>query len=720
MFRVTIKSWLVPALLLWGGQSVFGFSLGGPIGNASPSGVGGDAWQIQAIGYGLVPPNFGQDILAPKNLGEEYRWNTRNVYYAFDASFLDYFGTNGEAQVDQAFAILNNLQNVDSYTLGLSEWPLASSRINYGAAAVDMVDLKSWVLIMMTEQLGLAEPDRYTYGLHSRGLVPGGKCPDYEYAVVQRNFDPVTQQYSSYVNGVLYTFTIVEECPFNPNPDAPMDADALRIPVDPAEQAEGLSSVAAGIENGLLNPNGLDPTTLGRYYLNFTRDDIGGFRYLWSSNTINTESVDSNSVLQSVPPQPTLIVTSNLAVLENALTNNLAGLEALFPTLQITSSPFLYYSNVLATNFVLFTNYQACVGQPVGCIPPVTTSPVVTTNFIPIYGYTFGNLLTNFTYTNNGVLVSNSPGEYILVPSNQCGFTILSNALTSVVSVTNTNSLTVTLFTNHTLVVDVFNCLSSSNSTALREGMEKMNFFRVDYDSLVGQTWPGVTNTYTLTAVISNRPVVQSFYRVITQPDILFSAADLTGGGNSLPAYSLVSRSEPNFNQANRLPDLAGPGTIAPPVNLILNKVGPYFVVAYPSFLIPTGGVGNTNVSILQWATYDGTTNAPYAYPGANTYQTLVNNIFLQITTVGSLTDGTIGVPYSVELQASGATPPPYTYSVVAGSGSLPNGLNLVQSNGNTFISGTPTAVGIFDFTLQVADSAGRSSVRNFSLEIDQ
>src|SRR5208282_2037412 len=97
-------SWI--GLLALGLQGAWAFSLGGPIGNnPNPSGgagIQGDAWQTAVIGYGLPG-----DINAPKNLGEEYRRNVPTNYYACDANFLDYFGSNGVAAVDGAFAILN-------------------------------------------------------------------------------------------------------------------------------------------------------------------------------------------------------------------------------------------------------------------------------------------------------------------------------------------------------------------------------------------------------------------------------------------------------------------------------------------------------------------------------------------------------------------------------------------------------------------------------------
>src|SRR5882672_3605310 len=76
--------------LVSGQQTAWAFALGGPIGNnpnpVSGTGAAGDVWQVSTIGYGV-----GGDLVAPKNLGEEYRRNAQVYYYACDASFLDYF-----------------------------------------------------------------------------------------------------------------------------------------------------------------------------------------------------------------------------------------------------------------------------------------------------------------------------------------------------------------------------------------------------------------------------------------------------------------------------------------------------------------------------------------------------------------------------------------------------------------------------------------------------
>ena len=71
----------------------------------------------------------------------------------------------------------------------------------------------------------------------------------------------------------------------------------------------------------------------------------------------------------------------------------------------------------------------------------------------------------------------------------------------------------------------------------------------------------------------------------------------------------------------------------------------------------------------------------------------------LQITTT-SLPPGTVNVPYSATLVATGGLGP-YTWAITQGS--LPAGLTLDASSG--MISGTPTTAGTSNFTVQVRDS---------------
>lgn len=73
----------------------------------------------------------------------------------------------------------------------------------------------------------------------------------------------------------------------------------------------------------------------------------------------------------------------------------------------------------------------------------------------------------------------------------------------------------------------------------------------------------------------------------------------------------------------------------------------------------------------------------------------------LQILTTGDLTKGTINVSYSFTLQRGSGGLSPYIWAVATGT--LPPGLSLNPNSG--VISGTPTQLGTFSFTVRLTDS---------------
>src|SRR5437867_7240915 len=91
------------------------------------------------------------DIGGPMNLGEEYRWNVPVLTYAFDQSFLDYFGTNGVAAVESAISILNGLPPASQ--INPSNYPAESGGFNYNTQSQGLLDLKSATLAFMLEHL---------------------------------------------------------------------------------------------------------------------------------------------------------------------------------------------------------------------------------------------------------------------------------------------------------------------------------------------------------------------------------------------------------------------------------------------------------------------------------------------------------------------------------------------------------------------------------------
>ena len=757
-----IKSSLCVLLLASGLQSSWAFSLGGPF---PPTATSPDGWEQPVIGY-----QIGGDVNTPKNIGEEYRRNTPVMYWTADANFLGFYGSNGVVALRGTFAVLNAVTNVDNYSQSLSEFPLESRHQNYTAQTLGLLDLKSAALYLMVEQLGLADPVRYDWTLRARSGTP---CPSgMAYLVVQRNFDiinsPLNQvQYSPYVNDVLYSYTIVENCP----PSIPT-AYTSPYSVDPL--ADIYSPVAS-----------LAVISWGDYYTGLTRDDVAGLRYLLTTNNINWETPAPGALLASTNLGAyTFITSSNLnPLLLAAQTNAPSLIPVLFPGVTVTSSTTNFA--VLATpNTVAY--FTTGYGQPYPVVPVM----VVVTNgytYTPMFVYedTFGGILTsaNLTntpnvvlagtnialsyYTNTSVslvtvslgtqygqpypapivtnttaqpviLTNAASGEYLVIPlsqSNQCGWRILSLLLTNVVATTNvialaTNTATtnavgfvgsvsiVTYFTNHTFVVQPIICSTATNSPGLYEGIEQLQFVEADYDSLLGQFFQPVTNNYTMTSVANGQTGVQHLQRVVTAPDFLFSARD---SGNA----PLLGSRNLNFNQANILPGLAGPGTITPATTITLNKVGPLYYNAYsdtmdgtPYFTeLPGSDINDLFYSTyFVWASFDGTTNDPVVYPNGTSIQNLENQVLIQLSPA-TLPGGFSDVPYGpVTITATGgAFTQPYTWS----ASGLPSGLAIVSNPDSTAtLSGTPAQSGTFDIILTLTDYVGRSVQWNRTITI--
>ena len=745
-----LKRFLCYGLLVFGLQTTWAYSLLGPTAGYLPAPPGnfGDVWEAEVIGFNPIPatagapPRLGADPLGigPKNIGEEYRRNTPVIYYSFDQNFNDFFGADGEQAVDGAMAMLNNAftnspnqqigyltNGVDSCSSNLMEYPLQTKSQNYNLMSVELKDLKSVTLALMMEQLGLADAIRYTWVLHNRYQIPGANppCPaNMDYLVVLRNFDfiasPLNQlQYSAYINGGLYTYYIpVDLCDNTP---APPDTDAMELAVDPLVKNEPVASGGQMAEGSLEN---------GFFYTGLTRDDMAGLRYLYSSANINVDTVASNSVALSGGGTTNLndaflLGTSNLTVFTlTAQTNGPVALQALYPGLVITSvttnfisGTYTYtFGNVVTNTYSTNTAFQYQI-QTITIAPqigaPAGSPPVVTTNIQSI------------------TIVSNT-GDFYLLPTNLCGLEVLSNYTTIVTtnrytfgSFTNTSGANTTNIistnlvfksTNYVLAVAPCEFISGSSTTGKHEGIEKIQFVRIpdqDIDPLTGNFVHPVTNNYTIMVVPpdSSQATAQTFRRVLTRPDVLFSAADLLPGPSAINDLVAQYSRTINFNMNNMLPGLAGPGTIDPSSTITFNKVGPVLENLSPSFLSEK----NAGLDAFIWGSFDGSTNNPIVYPNGTSIATLENEALIQISP-DTLPDATNGTPYSITLAVAGGQPP-YTWLLAANSASLPVGLNL--SSGGV-ISGIPTAnpTGTYDFTVQMNDSSARSVQRPYSITI--
>ena len=97
--------------------------------------------------------------------------------------------------------------------------------------------------------------------------------------------------------------------------------------------------------------------------------------------------------------------------------------------------------------------------------------------------------------------------------------------------------------------------------------------------------------------------------------------------------------------------------------------------------------------------------------PVGKTFNLTVEQPPLEVTT-GMLPDATVGVPYSVTLEATGGVAP-YTWSAAT----LPSRLSLSSAG---VLSGTPTTSGIEAVTVFVTDGAGTQVGRTYNLTVGQ
>jgi hypothetical protein len=709
--RHLIKTFLCIGCLALGFSSARAFSLLGPVAN------GGDTWQVPEIGFNPL----ASDSLptGPKNIGEGYRRNSPVMYFAFDPSFGDFFGANGEAAVDQAFQLVNGVMNgqtnspllvygtgtspttgflmgatngifnvplalnpaqgIDSYSASLSEYPLNTAFLgNSAAIEFSLLDVKSWTLWAIMEQLGLADPIRYTWVLHDRYLPPGASCTTpgnwfggatnvdgVEYLVVMRNFyiSPTSLsslQYTNYINGVLYDYAIFDNC--GAAGISPPTADAEEFSTSGA----GGPPVASGVPS------------LGSFFTGLTRDDVAGLRWLYSTNNYDTPSPGYRELpaLGSAlfnRSLPTILFTSNYNFLvTQSLTNNPITLQGLFPGLQF-SLVTSYFSNVVSTTMNFVTNFPigGVAGQ--GYVGLQTT---YMTNIVQFYQYVFGNVQTNHTYTNTtyalqtitvgppiGSVVgspfvtnvtfqpfqSNVPsGDYFVITNGTCPPEIIQTQQTFVNIVTNpifgvTNAdgsaivqNLISYFTNYALVVEF--CELGTNAPADYQGIGRMQFVRVrddNFDYLSGQFITPITNQYTMVVLTNAQRVTRTFQRVVTTPDFLFAASDQVAGPAALPVINTFSRNV-NFNQADIQTALAGPGTIDPASTLTFNKAGPiYFNFASTNGITPPGnspGISAAAQVGFVWGSFDASTNLPIVYPNGTSLTNLQAASLVQIS----------------------------------------------------------------------------------------
>jgi hypothetical protein len=204
----------------------------------------------------------------------------------------------------------------------------------------------------------------------------------------------------------------------------------------------------------------------------------------------------------------------------------------------------------------------------------------------------------------------------------------------------------------------------------------------------------------------------------ITAALLLLAGAGCGGGTSTVSQPSTPPTGSPTPISLPSL-TLTATGTVGTPYNFVSPAItggtAPY-TVSVSTGALPTGlsiaiGAGNT-ATLTGTPTAVGTFNFTVLLKDSSTpQQSAASSQFTIIITAPSITlpavappDAAVNQVYSFSSSAIIGGVPPFSASIV--SGALPSGLALSLGTGNVLtVSGTPTALGTFSFTVQVKDS---------------
>ena len=157
-------------------------------------------------------------------------------------------------------------------------------------------------------------------------------------------------------------------------------------------------------------------------------------------------------------------------------------------------------------------------------------------------------------------------------------------------------------------------------------------------------------------------------------------------------------------------------------MTITFNNIGPLLENFYNPLANFFGANSQADgITNFVWGSFDATTNAPVMYPDGTSILNYDAQMYLGVANV-SLPDGVSHPPsaYSAQLQGLGDSTP-FTWALSPRTvGPLPPGLALSFSppGTNAVISGTATTAGVYDFTVRLSDSAGRSVDQNLVITI--
>ena len=275
---------------------------------------------VAVVGGANVSLNITDDLGGPKEIDRFYRWNVPDLTYSFDDSFVRYFGLEGVNAVNDAVGVMNDFfEPADGSYKGVTSMDFArdgfvsnfnTTWLNTTAQNQQIIDLKSLVLGMLVNQMGIGNPHRYAFT--TRSISQNGTGTEWSFNVRLNNFDPLTLMPTDVINGVTYSYRLIHDAAPRAG-GAPAGAEIPTF-VDMEEFTTDTSGNAwtavSGIVDAFYGNTAIywtDSPTLfdfGVYYDGrnamggqyqprhaLTYDDAGGLKYLYNTNNIVWEDL---------------------------------------------------------------------------------------------------------------------------------------------------------------------------------------------------------------------------------------------------------------------------------------------------------------------------------------------------------------------------------------------------------------------------------------------
>ncbi|HEU4391915.1 MAG TPA: S-layer homology domain-containing protein, partial [Blastocatellia bacterium] len=186
----------------------------------------------------------------------------------------------------------------------------------------------------------------------------------------------------------------------------------------------------------------------------------------------------------------------------------------------------------------------------------------------------------------------------------------------------------------------------------------------------------------------------------VTAPN---TAVSWTGGTTQTVTWNVANTSAAPVSCANVKISLSTDGGNTFPTVILASTPND----GSQAITVPNVGTSSARIKV------EAVGNVLFDFSNANF--TIVASANPSITTPSPLPNAPVNTAYSQTLAASGGTAP-YTWNLATGS-TLPGGLNL---SGGGVISGTPpvTSANVYNFTVEVRDSASRLGTKAFSLTV--